>query len=577
MLEHPSLRGAKNYVIQITDDTSDKSFVYPLLELHESFPASIVSHLSFGKNYIWRFAGIVKGKSSGWNGPYAFRILPDPFLINKDKRLHVVLNDSSANAGGLIVADWLHCIFDRKGNLVWFFPGWNTHSKRVIGTDNLCLTASGTITALSAQNATEYDLNGKKLWVAPFNKRKDAISGFGDFYNHDFKRLPNGHYMVIAINAAWKKLPPHYATQIRLLAANNRHRKILPSIHGARAMRLPTNYIVRMDSTRNEILINMGGLFEYDKKDSLVWSWEGNNYIKDEDIFPDSGKLNPYATFYEPHLNGFSVDAKNKYVYASFRTISRIVKIEKETGKVVNSWGAKMPSGEARDGENFFRKQHGPLIMDDGNIAVFDDADTNIRNEPSSVRIFSQPSPGHPSKIIWEFDCAFDSVMKLNKSYRGGNVDLLPNGNYLVCMGQVNRIFEITKNKSVVWSALTERKARLDSGWLPYPLYRAHYTSSLYPCYFTIETKKDTLRKRNAHFKLEIYNAGTNSDSYTIALSPGTGGYDIKKNSGVVAAGHSVNITLHAPAKSAAGTQIEVLVKSDTNPDNERVACLLIN
>ncbi len=58
--------------------------------------------------------------------------------------------------------------------------------------------------------------------------------------------------------------------------------------------------------------------------------------------------------------------------------------------------------------------------------------------------------------------------------------------------------------------------------------------SSLYPCYFTIETDRDTIFAKDKYFILQVSNVGTESDSYKITISSSANHYSIYLNSGVI-------------------------------------------
>lgn len=437
MLEHPVVRGASAYLIQITEDTLHHSFSPPVPELKDSFNATIVSHLQFGKSYLWRYCALVKGKRLPWVGPYDFTILPDPNLSGLDLHLHVLQNDSAHNAGGLIIVDGMHSIYERNGNLVWFFPSFNAGYRRETGTDDLRIEKAGTVTTLGGQNGMEFDLMGKRLWVTPYKMKNKTLSSFGPFYNHELIRLLNGHYMIIGLDYGWKKLPAEYSLTRQINWTDSARRKPVALGDSGMALTLTGGYLIRMDSGSNYVLMNMAQVYEYDKRGNLVWAWHARDYLKDEDIFPKGGVLDSQEVEQEPHMNGFSIDEKNEYLYISFRNLNRIVKVEKRTGQVVYSWGEKRASGQAVDGAGFFRQQHAPVILKDGNILLFNDGDMNEKNVPSSVEIISQPTATEHSKIVWQYDCIFDSVMANNKSSRAGNAELLPNNDVLVCMGAV--------------------------------------------------------------------------------------------------------------------------------------------
>ena len=209
LLEHPASRMASAYIAQITDIT-DSAFARPLQEIQDSFNATIVSDLEFGKSYLWRYRSVINGMPQPWMGPYNFTILPDPYQINRDMRVHVLQNDSLNNAAGLILVDEFHCIFNRGGNLVWFMPEVKSGFRKGAETFDLSISPAGTITVLTAENGVELNLTGQILWMTPFKGKDTLFTQLGTFYNHDFKRLPDNDYMVIGRQFKWKKIPEDY-------------------------------------------------------------------------------------------------------------------------------------------------------------------------------------------------------------------------------------------------------------------------------------------------------------------------------------------------------------------------------
>ena len=55
-------------------------------------------------------------------------------------------------------------------------------------------------------------------------------------------------------------------------------------------------------------------------------------------------------------------------------------------------------------------------------------------------------------KILWEY--ADDPPFSFY-SYFGGSVDYLPNGNYLICETAKGQMFEVTRDKKVVWEYIS--------------------------------------------------------------------------------------------------------------------------
>jgi len=528
MFDHPWAKGASSYILQIIEDSKEATFDHPFKEQQDSSTATLISNLQFGKKYLWRYMGNSPAAQSLWNGPYAFEITADSFINRGIVTLTVTQNDSISNAGGLIVNDATHTIVDRSGKIVWYlnkvnwFFKYTQWSKTVDGVQStnksnaitpvisdLRVTPAGTITYLADSVAAEYDLNGNLLWKAPNNCLVSGSGGEG--YNHDFKRLPNGHYMVLG-NQFWRKLPTYTDTP-----------QVKKKYFERRAMN-GTEYAK----------VEFGTVIEYDKAGKVVWSWNSASYFDADPLQPIMGNSETDREM-KPHVNAFSVDRKNQFVYVGFRDVDRIVKVEKSTGKVVDSWGLQLPVGWAKHPVNM-HLQHDANILDDGTLAIFNNNDYPGRDSIPSVIILSQPDSG---KVLWQFNCGFDSLNR-RATRNGGNVDQLSNGNFLVCLGNLNRIWEVTKDKRLVWQATIKMNPK-DGVDYSYRLYRAHYISSLYPCYFTFQPNTDSISRKEPRFSIKLFNKGSESDTYVVKVTAPSGELLEQFNLAELAPGHSVN------------------------------------
>jgi hypothetical protein len=555
MFEYDKVKGAGFYIVQVAEGASPSAFNSPVAEQKDSATATMISNLQFGKKYQWRYAGITDGQKSEWHGPYYFEILKDSLLEKKLFKLVVTKNDSAENAGGLVLIDAMHSIIDRSGNLVWYLPDVNWRfgllppTKTVNGIQitaksmvftpvifDLRLTPFGTITCLVDSDVAERDLNGHVLWRAPNDSKVSGLGGEG--YNHDFKRLPNGRYMVLG-NELWHKLPPQYSdTAVGKKRFNDRQ-----FFNGQEYAR-----------------VESGTVIEYDRQGNVVWSWNSYNYLEYDPFRP---KIRNQHIEYplKAHINAFSVDKKNEFVYVGFRDISRIIKVEKSTGKVIDSWGLRLYFGGANHPVGL-HQQHDANILDNGNIAVFNSNDyPGTDSIPAAVIISQQPEDSN--KIIWQFDCYLDSAER-SKTRNGGNVDQLKNGNLLVCTGTSDRIFEVTKNKKVVWQAEL-RGVTKDSVVYVHRLYRAHYASSLYPCYFVFETDRDTVSKKMPGFNIRVFNKGSESDAYEVKI--GSGSFIKQFTTDTILPNRSATYSISPDKNLNKSNQIEVDISSQTNPD----------
>lgn len=600
MFEHPAVHGADEYQIEVDINGPSKSFYRPLITHIDSATAAIIENLEFGNQYIWRYAGLKNGKNLGWIGPYTFETLSDSFVDKKSFRVRILKNDSAQNAGGLIILDVPSIIIDRSGKPVWFMRKDNEDSSAGIEPlgaesngsasaitpvtifrdqnrqiNDLQITPSGTFTFLAGLCALEADLKGRFLWMAPAANK----------YSHCFRKLTNGNYMVIdhapytpkinSVASVTQSDAPVIRTQSLTqgngLTADD-GTKDFDSVISATQFDAPVNSsppLTRHNGLANEIIK------EFDPAGNLVWQWNSESYFDSSDVRmllntqPDTGLINKLQG---GHMNAFNVDEENGFVYAGFRNLSRVVKIDKLTGKVICAWGKNATYRGSANADGFFSKQHEITLLHDGTLAVFSNfgipkmIDTPSAGQSSAVVVFSQPDGSTNSRLVWQFDCSLlDSSHFF--SFRGGSVDELRSGNLLVGTGTNGRAFEITRNNHIVWYSVIEKYNQNDSSWQPFPLYKSHYTSSLYPCYFTVQISLDTLTEKVENFQLHIFNDGTENDSYQISISSATGSYKKQFTSNVLVHGKSVSFQIARDKLPADGESIKVLVKSKTNPD----------
>ena len=552
MFEYPGVKGAVGYIIQLAEDTANTTFDHFLVEQRDSATATLVTDLQFGKKYKWRYAGTKNGQPITWIGPYKFQVMADS-LISSNLVGNLISTNDASNAGGLIINDCTRTINDRTGKIVWYLDKVQWHvlfKKKNLELKpqliDLRLTPSGTITYLADSIATETDLNGNKLWRAPNDGKVSGAST--ESYNHDFKRLSNGHYLVLG-NELWRKLP-HYRDTL------------------ATQKKYPNRKL--MDG-REYGQVEFGTVMEYDKNGKLVWSWNSQNYFDSDALSPRTGSAQPDFEL-KAHINAVSIDAKNEYAYIGFRNISRIVKVDKKTGRVVDSWGLKLPTGGAKN-EVLLHQQHDANILEDGSLAVFNSNDYPGSDSFSRAVIFSTGT-ADDGKVLWSYDCNFESLDR-HADRNGGNVDELKNGNLLVCMGNMNHIFEVTRNKKIVWENTIKPNGKVGDIYF-HRLYRAHYISSLYPCYFVFKTMADEVPEKVSSFSLKIFNKGSESDSYLVKTYSMSGVFYKQVSTANVGANQSLMVDIKPDKFMAAGDKIEVVISSKTNPDFERKGEMMV-
>ena len=80
MFEFEKVNNASSYQLQLCIDTAGASFDHSLLQKSGKAPATMVSNLTFGKKYKWRYGVEKTGHDFEWKGPYFFEIDQDSLL-----------------------------------------------------------------------------------------------------------------------------------------------------------------------------------------------------------------------------------------------------------------------------------------------------------------------------------------------------------------------------------------------------------------------------------------------------------------------------------------------------------------
>jgi hypothetical protein len=134
------------------------------------------------------------------------------------------------------------------------------------------------------------------------------------------------------------------------------------------------------------------------------------------------------------HCNAV-VELPDGNLLASFRNISTIVRIDRNTGRILWKLGAPPLSG-----------QHAPTLLPNGNILIFDNGAHRLdESYPFSRVIEVNPAT---NEIVWKYQ---EPRVFNFYSPRISNAQRLPNGNTLINEGVFGRFFEVTSGGDVVW------------------------------------------------------------------------------------------------------------------------------
>lgn len=475
LLEIPEVISAEYYEFKVVDESGDLSS--PFISQIDSSQVTIVNDLEFGTNYKWQVNAyndqqeLVKESRI-----FHFQIDSSSIINPNTHRFRILKDFPDEYEEGVIFLDYSLVAINRQGKPVWFLPemeGFNIRKGRGNIRD-LKITSRGTLTFNAMKFCREITLSGKVLWetaslenLAEPNRR---------LYHHEFTRLESGNYMALGIAQRFREL-------------------------------------VLGDQKVNKIPVST--IIEYNENHDTTWMWASDSYISDHDLLTVGQKAFKGSTC--GHMNSFYVNEEKGEVYAGYRDLNAIVVIDKKTRKVIRSYGDKIPSDTSKQAIGFFKRQHAPVLMTNGNIILFNNNEEE--DSASSILIFNEAlSALDTAKKVWEFDCDFDGIMP-GYSDRMGNVQPVDSSHYLVNMGHVSRLFEVTRDKKITWDCLPEIWDNKTSTWKPERNYRLAFSKSLYPYYVSFSLKNGTAKNS---YSLSIVNEGSEDDTYSIRIIPGT-------------------------------------------------------
>ena len=295
------------------------------------------------------------------------------------------------------------------------------------------LTGGGTVYLI--------DLNGKIVhtWQMPYSP---GVYGYLTekgtlFYNG---KIPNSTFLGkspfqggVALEAdwngriVWEVRQPNHHHDGRLLKNGN--------VLLLCATELPGDIARRIEGGRSGTEVSgkiwADYLLEVTKDGRPVWEWRTWEHL-DPAEYPITAVQDDRSEW--THGNAI-MELADGNLLISFRNISTIVKIDRQSGGVVWKLGAPPLSG-----------QHAPTPLPNGNILIFDNGPHRLdQTFPFSRVIEVKPET---NEIVWKYQEPFPPNFY---SPRISNAQRLPNGNTLINEGSFGRFFEVTPAGEVVW------------------------------------------------------------------------------------------------------------------------------
>jgi hypothetical protein len=523
--------GAKLYELLLYADSSQGASGFLTVTRSGDLPAFWIPGLAWATEYRWRLTAYDKEHNILYERMHMFATAAVSKGYNNagEVRVEIKKNEPAKHAGGLVLVDYARAMYDRNGTAVWTLPDIPGYVDANSQIRDMKFTSDHTITFLTDKAPLEIDPDAKVLWKGPFPFvfKKDTI-----IYHHELRKTKRGTYMVLGTRKVKRRLPGSYTP------ADLRNEPEI-SLEDGKAYK------------KTQITV----LLEFNRNGDLIWFWDANDYIADADLgfkkYPNGSHT------MASHCNAFSENEKGTKIYMGFRDLSRIIRIDKASKKVELSYGEKYPSGEARLANHLFRKQHDATITAHNSILIFNNNDPaqspGGRVSSGILELRDQPAK-NDSVLLWSFDLDFDTL-KNDWSSGGGNVVEMPNTNLLLCGGVLNRVFEVTRGKEVVWDAFVMCKPEGAPAWRSFPQYRCNWTEKLGMSHFMARLHQGTAPEKT---NLTITNTGNTEDVYLVEVLNENNKRVSVKRTDLVHPGESVEENLGLSSKKDVRLKVKI-------------------
>ncbi|NDC41392.1 MAG: hypothetical protein EBZ77_07570 [Chitinophagia bacterium] len=444
--------GAREYMLEIAEGNmiSEGEFAQHIVVSMPSIRPRIAAEVpAFGKEYTWR----ITEAASGFQSPlYHFNCAVPEGYGGTLPRMRI-LKDNPRYKRGYVFADGVKAIFNMKGEMVWAIPQHLEPFRDAGMISDLKPNKSGTITFF-LNDSKPYDISysGQIIWKAPPQPKEDELG-----YHHELLKTSKGNYLMLGNQRIWVRRKEPTAKDTAIFE-----------------FRL---YRSAGDTSANEWKEGMvSTLVEFDKNGLIIWNWSFLDYFKKSDL---ANVLLPSAEYtWDLHPNALYYDERNNYVYASLRNVNRIIKINKSTGAVEQTYGRIFGKG-AKDLQSVFSGQHAVSLATNGDVLLYDNESADLTTQPRALRMQQKPGQQGKVQVLWEYPCSFDGLVGTKQKTpgysRGGNVVELADKNLFISMNTpFSKVIIVDPAKKELWSAAIEIFNEKLLNWECVPQYRAN-------------------------------------------------------------------------------------------------------
>jgi hypothetical protein len=543
---------AEKYQIQVSQSESFDSILFSDTTDLTLFIDQ--EHIDWDENYFWRIRALNENDVPGpWIDVSVFHTMASKFP-NTDVEIiqDEMIQDGFTVFGGAFPA-LQSGLIDKVGNEIW-----NDGDGQFM---LVHVNEFGNIYGLSTLDSPNN--NGIRT-NADMEILRSVMNSDVDF--HEFKQMPNRNYMgLVAVDT----LGP------------------IPANHDMTEQFQNLGYAA--DGVTNEFPWIGQKLVEWNEDHEIVWSWNPFDHFTMEDY--DHHGFTWTQAYQESaydwtHANSFFYDENESVIYISFRHLSRISKIDYETGNVI--WNMGLPEPYMATGNNqictdlLFSFQHHIQKLENGNLLFLDNGNISDQlfgyDDPISRVLELEVIGDTTCDVVWEY------VMPPNLFGTGsGSVQRLGNGNTLVYTAGNGlgvpeaTIMEVAPAQYMVWKYVSEQ----NESW-----YRAHRIPAIHSSAFsvTVDNYKTTeidgnqiegvLFSDSANFvKFQIHNKSGYDQPFYYDLIDSLGWIDLFVNDTIMIENGETFEFLHNLNIGNVSTEnrLQLIVAPIHHPEDEKV------
>lgn len=310
----------------------------------------------------------------------------------------------------------------------------------------------------------EIDWDGKVVWEYEMNNENEV-------QHHCFARMPNGNTLILG----WERI------SIEEAIAKGRDPKTIPL------------EVYDMDKYHNAFWVDF--VREVDKKKRTVWEYHVWDHIGTGPHQYDINYILPeklggtYDNYDWSHFNVVEYIPEKDLVLLNSRNFSEFYLIDYKTKKMVYRWGNPGAYGQGEkpswynNGDQKVFGSHGVSYLGRDRFMIFDNGSERAEGNRSSIVIVNRKT----NEIEWQYSTVTPQSFY---SFRQGYVQMLDNGNIHVTSTNSGHLFEVTKDKKIVWDYVSpvfsgKTKCFAEDGWMPNMMdnmiHRSYRYSAGYP------------------------------------------------------------------------------------------------